>query len=352
MADRGDRTEAATPRRLERARGEGSVAISREVPALAGLSAAALALMLAGPWMGRSVLSRLGPMLALSGSQDLAGAGWAALQCAALLSAPVLFGVMAASITGSLLQTGFVANPAAIMPDLARLSPMRGFKRIFGLSGLVESGKSLVKLGVLGFAAYHVVRAGVPALQGATFWQPGELVDRMVREVLQLAMTLLGAQAVIAGADIWWVRHRHASELRMTREEVKQDAKEADGNPQIKQRLRSLRMARARKRMMAAVPTATVVVTNPTHYAIALAYDRAKGGAPRVVAKGVDEVAARIREAARESRVPLVANPPLARALFAVELDAEVPAEYFKVVAEIIAYVWRLNRQASQAVDR
>ncbi len=337
---------------MERARGEGSVAISREVPALAGLSAASLALMMAGPWMGRSVMSRLAPMLALNGSQDLTGAVWAALQCTALLAAPVLFGVMAASITGSLLQSGFVAKPTAIMPDLARLSPMRGFKRIFGLSGLVETGKSLVKLGVLGFAVYHVVKAGVPALQGSAFWQPGELVDRMVREVLQLAMTLLGVQAVIAGADVWWVRHRHASELRMTREEVKQDAKEADGNPQIKQRLRSLRMARARKRMMAAVPTATVVVTNPTHYAIALAYDRAKGGAPRVVAKGVDEVAARIREMARENRVPLVANPPLARALFTVELDAEVPAEHFKVVAEIIAYVWRLNRQAGQALGR
>ena len=352
MADRGDRTEAATPRRIERARGEGSVAISREVPSLAGLSAASLALVVAGPWMGRSVMARLAPMLALSGPQDVPGAVWAAVQCAALLTAPVLFGVMAASIAGSLLQTGLVAKPMAIMPDLARLSPMRGFKRIVGLAGLVESGKSLAKLGVLGFAAYHVVRAGVPALRGAALWQPSELVDRIVGEVLQLALTLLGAQAVIAGADVWWVRHRHASDLRMTREEVKQDAKEADGNPQIKQRLRSLRMARARKRMMAAVPTATVVVTNPTHYAIALAYDRAKGGAPRVVAKGVDEVAARIREAARESRVPLVANPALARALFTVELDAEVPAEHFKVVAEIIAYVWRLNRQASQAAGR
>ena len=132
----------------------------------------------------------------------------------------------------------------------------------------------------------------------------------------------------------------------MSREEVKQEAKESDGNPAIKQRVRQIRMARARKRMLAAVPQATVIVTNPTHYAIALSYDRAKGGAPKVVAKGVDEVAARIRDVAREHRVPLVANPPLARALYLVELDAEIPAEHFKLVAEVIAYVWRLRTRA------
>ena len=211
------------------------------------------------------------------------------------------------------------------------------------MEGLVNTGKSVVKLGVLGYAAFHVIAAGLPALRGAALWLPGQLAERALRESLRLSLFLLGAQAVIAGADTWWERHHHAAGLRMSREEVKQDAKEADGDPRIKQRLRQMRLARARKRMMVAVPKATVVVTNPTHYAIALTYDRAKGGAPRVVAKGLDEVAARIRAVARDSRVPLVANPPLARALYTVELDAEVPPEHFKLVAEIIAYVWRLN---------
>jgi flagellar biosynthetic protein FlhB len=134
----------------------------------------------------------------------------------------------------------------------------------------------------------------------------------------------------------------------MSREEVRQEAKESDGNPHVKRRLKQIRMARARRRMLAAVPTATVIVTNPTHYAIALSYDRMKGGAPRVVAKGVDEIAARIREVATEHRVPLVSNPPLARALYRVELDAEIPAEHFKVVAEIIAYVWRLRGRVAR----
>ena len=339
----GDRTEAATPRRLQRARAEGSVAASREAPALAGLAAATLLLAVAGPSLGGALVRRLVPMLTMTGPQDVPGALAAALQAAAMLALPLIGGVLAASLAGSLLQNGFVLSPTALAPDLARLSPMRGIRRIFGPTGLVEVGKSLVKLGVLGFATYHALAAGVPALRGAALWLPGRLADRIMQQVLQVAMTVLGAQAVIAGADIWWVRHRHASGLRMSKQEVKQEAREADGNPEVKRRVRQLGMARAKRRMLAAVPSATVVVTNPTHYAIALAYDRTKAGAPRVVAKGVDEVAARIREVARESRVPLVANPPLARALYAVELDAEVPAEHFKVVAELIAYVWRLR---------
>ena len=293
--------------------------------------------------MGRDAVGKLSGMLVLPVRVDVSQALVAACITVAALAGPVILGVLAASIAASLLQTGFLFNLTSLQPDLARLSPARGFKKIFGLNGLVETGKSILKLAVLGFATFHVLSAALPALKGAVFWLPGQLAGRITQLVLQLAMTLLGAQAIIAGADTIWVRYRHAKQLRMSKQEVKDEAKEADGNPQIKQRLRQIRMARARKRMMAAVPQATVVVTNPTHYAIALAYDRTKGGAPRVVAKGVDEVAARIREVAQDNRVPLVANPPLARALYMVELDAEVPAEYFKVVAEIIAYVWRLR---------
>ena len=346
MAEGEDRTEAATPRRLERARSEGSVAVSREVPALAGLGAATLVLSMFGSSIGHGMSNRLVAMFDIAAPRDLGAAMVQAAIAIAMVAAPLVLGVVVASVAASLLQTGFVLRPTALMPDLFRLNPTRGLKRLFGIAGLVEAVKSVVKLGVLGFAAFHVMAGGVAALGSAALWMPDQLAERIMREVLQLAMTLLGAQVVIAGADVWWVRHKHARDLRMSKEDLRQEAKEADGNPQIKQRLRQIRLSRARKRMMAAVPTATVVVTNPTHYAIALVYDREKGGAPRVVAKGVDEVAARIREVAREHRVPLVANPPLARALYKVELDAEIPAEHFKVVAEVIAYVWRLRGRA------
>ena len=348
MADTEDRTEAATPRRLERARSEGSVVVSREVPALAGLGAGTLMLAMMGPSLGHTMTDRLAPMLALSPTQDLKEASVAALMALLALAAPVILGVLAASVAATVLQTGVVFNPTVLVPDLMRLNPMRGVKRLFGVSGLVEAGKSIVKLGVLGFAAYHVIVAGLPAMFGASAWLPAQLADRIMHQVMQLALTLLGGQVVIAGADMWWVRHKHASELRMSKEDVKQEAKEADGNPHVKARLRQIRLQRSRKRMLAAVPTATVVVTNPTHYAVALSYDRQKGGAPRVVAKGMDDVAARIREVARENRVPLVANPPLARALYKIDLDAEIPAEHFKMVAEVIAYVWRLRGRAAR----
>lgn len=344
-----DKTEAATPRRLQRAREEGSVAISREVPALAGLGAATLMLAISGPALGSGIIGRLTAMLTLRPQVDVTAALWGAAIAIAAIAAPLILGVLAASVTASILQTGLLFRPAALLPDFSRLNPAHGLKRVFGPTALFDAGKAVIKLGVLGVITAHVLSGELPTLNAAMFWLPGQLAIRIIHQVWQLALILLGAQAVIAGLDVVWVRYRFARQLRMSREDVRQDAKEADGNPQIKQRLRQLRMVRSRKRMLAAVPQATVVVTNPTHYAIALAYDRGKGGAPRVVAKGVDEVAARIREVAQDSRVPLVANPPLARALYAVELDAEIPAEHFKVVAEVIAYVWRLR---SRAVSR
>ncbi len=307
-----------------------------------------MVLSMIGPSLGHDLTSRLAAMLTVSTTQDLQGAMVSAIMALLMMAAPVILGVMAASVAATLLQTGIVFNPNVLIPDLSRLNPMRGIKRLFGVSGMVEAAKSVFKLGVLGFAVYHVMSGGLVAMAGAAAWLPGQLADRIMRQVMQLAMTLLGAQVAIAGADVWWVRHKHNKELRMSKQELKQEAKESDGNPHVKARLRQIRMARARKRMLAAVPTATVVVTNPTHYAVALTYDRDKGGAPRVVAKGMDEVAARIREVAQDNRVPLVANPPLARALYKVDLDAEIPAEHFKMVAEVIAYVWRLRGRVAR----
>jgi flagellar biosynthetic protein FlhB len=156
---------------------------------------------------------------------------------------------------------------------------------------------------------------------------------------------VLGVQAAMALLDVLWSRLQFHHQMRMSRQDILDEQREADGDPRIKARIRQIRQARARRRMLAAVPKATVVITNPTHYAVALAYDRSNNAAPRVVAKGVDSMAARIREVAMANRVPLVANPPLARVLHLVELDTEIPAEHFKAVAEIIAYVFRLNQR-------
>ena len=345
-ADQGERTQEATGRRLAQAAEAGQVPLSREVAQFAGLAAAAMVLMLAGPELARGLALRLRPLLERPHEIVWQAGLPAAARAFAVVALPFIGAVAIGGVAAVLLQTGLRLNHAALMPDLARISPARGLSRLLGVDHLSEVLKSWAKAALLGFGAWRVLGDALPSLLTTPFWPTAMLLDRMLRVVLHLLIWLLVAQAVIAVLDLLWVRFRHGQRLRMSREEVKQETREAEGDPRIKARLRQIRLLRMRRRMMAAVPKATVVVTNPTHYAVALSYQRGAAGAPRVIAKGVDEVAARMREVARQNQVPLVANPPLARALYEVPLDAEIPAAHFQAVAELIAYVWRLRARA------
>ena len=342
--DAEDRTQAASARRLEQARASGDVPVSHDVSIVAGLGAGVLVLMLAAPTGLNGLGARLATMLAEPEDPAVAlrRAAWTVLA----FVAPFVAAVFAAGAAATLAQTRFLFHLGALSPNLARLSPWRGLSRIGGRNSLVQAGRSVLKLAILGWAGWHALSGIVPDAARTLMESPNALLDRLVRALVHLVVLVVGAQAVFAGFDLLLVRLRYARRMRMSRQEQRDETKESDGDPHIKGRMRRLRAARARRRMMAAVPTATVVVTNPTHYAVALRYEQGKGGAPRVVAKGVDEVAARIRAVAEESRVPLVANPPLARALYKVDLDREVPAEHFQAVAEVIAYVWRLRGRA------
>ena len=344
-----DRTEAATPRRLQRAREEGQVPLSRELTSFAVLAAAALVLTLAVPASARTLAARLAVMLGQAHAIDPIAALRAALLATLAAAAPFALAALLAGTASVLLQTGFLFNPAALRVDLARISPLAGLKRLFGVTTLLDTGKALLKAAAAGTLLVIVVQGALPELRMAVFWTAPALLDHATRLLVQMLLAVLAVQGAVALFDVVRTHLKHASDLRMSREDLREEMRETEGDPQVKARLRQLRMQRARRRMMAAVPKATVVVTNPTHYAIALAYDRAAGRAPLVVAKGVDAVAARIRAVAEENKVPLVANPLLARALFRVELDAEIPAEHFQAVAEIIAYVWRLRGRAGGA---
>lgn len=338
-----DCTEAATPRRLARAREQGQVPLSREAAPFAVLAATALLLALVAPALGRGMAERLSVLLAAAHALSPA-AGLRLAGSAALLGAlPFVLAGLLASAGAVLAQTGLLFHVAALQPDLARLDPARGLARLFSVTALADAGKALVKVVASGAAVWSVLSAALPSLPTALGWTPAVLLERTTHETLRMLLAVLAVQAAVAGFDIIRARRAHAAELRMTREELRDEHKETEGNPQVRARIRRLRLQRARRRMLAAVPKAAVVVTNPTHYAVALAYQRGSAAAPRVVAKGVDEVAARIRDLARTSGVPLVANPPLARALHAVELDAEIPRELYQAVAELIAYVWRLR---------
>jgi len=345
---REDRTQEATPKRLQKAREEGRVPVSRELVNLAGLGGVTLAIIYAAPATMRDLGLRLSLFLSHADAPALIGPEAFSRAGSALLRgiAPFVLAAMAAGALGVLVQTGFLLRPSALHPDVSRLNPAAGLKRLFGAEGAMEALKSIAKLLVMGWAVWLAVKGAIPVLTALPFQDPRLLLSRAMAPVGQVLFAVLGVQAAVALLDVLWSRMRFAQQMRMSRQDILDEQRESDGDPKIKARIRQLRTQRARRRMLAAVPKATVVITNPTHYAVALAYDRTKNAAPRVVAKGVDSMAARIREVAMEHRVPLVANPPLARVLHLVELDAEIPAEHFKAVAEIIAYVWRLNRGA------
>jgi flagellar biosynthetic protein FlhB len=339
-----DRTEAATPRRIEKAREEGQVALSREVAGFAALAGGVLGLMIGLPPLGaellrglRGALERAHEVRPLAAAAELAGLGLMVVLPVGLLAA-------AGAILATFLQTRLLISAKPLRPQLARISPLAALKRIFGAEGAIEFLRTLLKLGLVGAALWWTL--GEPARLVQLFAAPpAALLREGGQSALDLALAALGAFALIAVLDWLWVRWRHLEKLRMTRQEMREELRETEGDPQVKARIRQLRQSRARSRMMAAVPKAAVVVTNPTHYAVALAYDRGSSAAPRVVAKGVDAMAARIRAVATEAGVPIVANPPLARALYRVELEAEIPPEHYQAVAEIIAYVWSLSRR-------
>ena len=353
QGDAEDRTEAASARRLSRARESGDVPLSKELPAAAVLAAAAMALILAGPDIARGLATGLVPLLAAAHATDpIAGIGIAAT-VAARAAAPFILAALVAGAAAVLLQTGFLLNGAALLPDLARLDPRRGLSRVFGTAALGEAGKAVMKLAVVAGALWFAISAALHHLPATLLWTPDHLLAETAGDLRAVMLAVVMAQGVLAGLDVIRARLSYARKMRMSRQELKDEHKETEGDPVIKARIRQIRMARARRRMMQAVPTATVVVTNPTHYAVALRYERGAGAAaPRIVAKGMDTLAARIRDIARQHRVPLMADPPLARALYRVELDAEIPADLYQAVAELIAQVWRLDAAAGRAAAR
>jgi len=348
-ANRDDRTEAATPRRLQKAREEGNVPVSRELSTFVGLASVTLALVMAAPGAVHDVAFRLSVLL--SRAHELGDASALRIAGQAWLRGVAPF-VLAALLAGSaavMLQTRFLLSTKNLRADFSRVSPRAGLRRLLGPDNLIEAGKSLAKVTVLGVVLWRIVQADLPSLLRLPLVSPNQLLASATTPVLHVLLAVLVAQAAIAAMDFFWVVLRHSRSLRMSRHDITEEQKETEGDPRIKARVRQIRLYRARRRMLAAVPKATVVITNPTHYAVALAYDRAKHAAPRVVAKGVDTLAMRIRDVAEENRIPVVSNPPLARALYRVEVDTEIPAEHYQAVAEIIAYVWRLARPSASS---
>jgi flagellar biosynthetic protein FlhB len=351
-----DATEAPTQKRLDRARESGKLPLSRDVPVLASLAGAAVGLLVLAPALAAKMTAQMGGLLAsvhtIQATAAVGDGQVAAMVLTALeLTLAVALPVAILTIGSVMLQSGFYFGGTAIRFDPSRISPFAGLGRVLSIRNLLEFLKSCARLVILSAIIWSVFAANplrsLPTMRADVASLFGTLAQEMVGLVKPLLIMLF----VLAVADVFLVRYRHLKQMRMTREEVRREHKESEGDPYIKAKVRMLRQQRSRRRMMAKVKTAAVVITNPTHYAIALAYDRGRQDAPRIVAKGADFIAARIREEAELHRVPLVENAPLARALYALDLDTEIPAEHYQAVAEIIAFVWKLRGRTTGTVE-
>ncbi|MFO1248456.1 MAG: flagellar biosynthesis protein FlhB [Alphaproteobacteria bacterium] len=347
--DKSQQTEEPTAKRLEQARESGDVVKSGELNTFILLGGGTLAIAMFGKQTALGLAHSLSMFLEQPDTMSVDGAGLAAifrglLPQVALVLGPFFAVMIAAGIGGHVLQSRPSFSFDKIVPDFSKVSPMAGFKRLFGAEGWMNLVKGLAKIAIVGVAIWTQLwpeRGGLEAILNQT---AGMVVGDMMHLLFKVLMAALIALAAIAGADYFWQRMRFLSRNRMSKQEIKEEYRQNEGDPTIKAKIRQLRHDRARKRMMAQVPTATVVLMNPTHYAVALKYESGKMAAPVCVAKGVDALALRIRAVAEENDVPVVENPPLARALHAaVEIDDPVPPEHFKAVAQVIGYVMRLQ---------
>ncbi|MTI19286.1 flagellar biosynthesis protein FlhB [Rhodobacteraceae bacterium RKSG542] len=350
--DDSEKTEDPSQRKLDEALSKGDIPRSQEVSAWFALVGTALVVAFFAAPVAISLSGLLKGFFIHAGTLSVDGVDFLELwretapQIFKILAAPFLTLLLLAAV-GSLIQSKPIFTAEKLIPKLSKISPLAGLKRLFSKESLMNFLKGLVKIVIVAVLMFFVL------------WPERDRLDTMVLrpgtsllpEVQELSLLLIGAilalMTVVAAADYAWQRYQWFTKLKMTQREVKDEHKQAEGDPQIKARIRQLRQQRARTRMMAQVPEATVVVTNPTHYAVALKYEEGMG-APLCVAKGLDAVALRIREVAKDSEVPVVENPPLARALHAaIEVGDMVPEEHFAAVAKVIGYVINLKSRRS-----
>ncbi|POF28213.1 flagellar biosynthesis protein FlhB [Roseibium marinum] len=351
-SDDSEKTEDPTQKRLKEAHDKGDVPKSQEVSTWFTLAGATLMIAIFAP----STTALLGDLMKgyLEHSHQMPVDGYAlkALwrdtgQSVALIVGVPLISLVLMAVAGNLIQHQPLFTAETIKPKLSKISPASGFKRLFSADSLVNFTKGLVKISVVGAVMVAVIWPHRDEADIMIFSDPSVILPEARVLILQVLAAILAVMTVVAGADFVYQRNKWFNKQKMSLREVKDEYKQTEGDPLVKGKIRQLRMERSRKRMMASVPLATVVVTNPTHYAVALKYEDGMG-APLCLAKGTDAVALRIREVAKENEIPVIENPPLARALYAtVDIDQDVPEEHYKAVAEVIGFVFRMRRRAA-----
>ncbi len=358
MADKPDsseKTEDATPKKIEDSLKKGQTPFSKEAPAFASLLGILTVLGVMVSEQTRELTTDLSRIMDNAAAYDLEqGADITALflnvyKTAAIFVLPIVVLLAVFGLAAGFAQSSPRIVGERIRPKLERISIKSGAKRIFGSQGVVEFLRSLFKFAVIGTIAFLLLRSEVPMVIRAVFVDPTLLPAQIMAISIRLLSTICAATIILVAADLTWTRMKWRKDLKMTRREVKDELKQSEGDPIHKARMRSAQKDRSRRRMLTAVPRSTVIIANPTHFAVALSYERAVGGAPMVVAKGVDAVALKIRELAEGADVPVVENPPLARALYyAVEVDRSIPEDFYRAVAQVLYFVYSKDTAAGE----
>ena len=345
-----DRTEKATPKRRQDARKKGQVAQSREVPSVMILLMSLGVFFFGGSWMFWNLAGftsdtlRSSAQLLITDIPDAKVFVFQTVRTIFKILLPLLLAVFVAGLAGNVIQSGFLLSSEALAPKWTKLNPASGLKRLFSLRSVVELVKSMTKIFFVATVAYLMIRQDLDLIPTLTRQSVPDIFAFAARMAFKICFNVCLALVLLAILDYAYQRWEHEKSLKMTKQEVKDENKQTEGDPKVKARIRSIQMETARQRMMAAVPEADVVITNPTHLAVALRFDAARMIAPQVIAKGAGYVAERIKQIAAENDVPLVENKPLARALYKiVNIGNTIPADLYKAVAEVLAYVYRLR---------
>lgn len=347
--DDAQKTEDPTPKKLEESRKKGQVALSREVNNWVMLCAGTIILtIMAGPMFTQLTkimqsyveMSYAYPSMP-GGLKIVLGDGF--IKVMQIMALPFLLMFFIAGMS-SFLQVGPLWAPEALKPDISKISPIKGFKRLFSMRSLMEFAKGILKIAIISVVGIIIIKPYMGEFEAFIGMAIPTLMGELLKLIVKMMIGILVALLIIAAIDFVYQRFEHMKKMRMTKQEVKDEYKQMEGDPHVKGRLRQLRTQRARQRMMQSVPQADVVITNPTHFSIALKYDPETMEAPKCIAKGVDEIALRIREVAKEHDIVIYENKPLARALYdVIDIDDFVPPEHFRAVAEVISYVFKIK---------
>jgi flagellar biosynthetic protein FlhB len=357
MAEEDDsqKTEEPTAKKLREAEQKGKVASSQELKTLVMMIATLAILAGYGGWISNNVAMRLRNFISnvheISSDQTglLEVLGGLGLEVFYIMLLPFSILIVAAIISNRT-QHKFTLTAEKLKPDIKNLSLLKGAKKIFGKKIFIEFGKIVGKLTAVGGTIFLIAYPERARLDTMMLLPPIEILSAAHIMAIKLILGVIIIMIIIAAVDFSFQKYQHHKDLRMTKQEVKDEQKQTDGDPKVKARLRAIRFERHAQRMMAAIPNADVVITNPTHFAVALEYKHESMAVPVLIAKGIDDVALRIRERAEEYDIPILENPPLARALHAsVELDQEIPPDHYKAVAEVISYIMKLKRAGLKA---